>query len=152
MKIWSVRALVCASLIIVATGVTAHQGAAGVVKMRMDQMIALKDAMKSVGQLLKSNDALIPETITAAAQAVQDNAGHHLTSLFPDGSLKKPSEARPEIWQNWAEFQMLADELKAAGKGLGKAASGDRKDVAAAFKTLAGNCKACHEKFRLKSN
>ncbi|EFO33011.1 putative cytoChrome c-556 [Roseibium sp. TrichSKD4] len=152
MKNWSAPALICAALLITATTVVAHQGATGVVKKRMNQMGELKEAMKAVGQMLKSDDDLNADVIAATAQAVQDNAGHHLTSLFPDGSLKKPSEARPEIWKNWTEFQRFADQLKAAGERLGKTASGDRKDVAEAFKELGQSCKACHEKFRLKSN
>ncbi len=69
-------------------------------------------------------------------------AGRHLTS---------DSKAKPEIWENKAEFDKLmndlgdhADQLKLA------AASGNLKDSIPAFKAMGDNCGSCHKKFKHK--
>lgn len=129
----------------------AHKGAEGVVKERMDQMSELKSAMKSMGQMLKSGATPDPQVIEEAARKIEENSGSRLTSLFPEGSLPPSSDAKPEIWENWGEFEELAASLQAAGQKLGASASGSKAEVGGAFKALASSCKSCHEKFRLKA-
>ncbi|MBO6754738.1 MAG: cytochrome c [Roseibium sp.] len=136
----------------VTTAVLAHQGATGVVKERMDGMGMLQEAVKQVGQMLRGNGAIDPETTRRAGQALQAHAGSQMTDLFPEGSLMPPSEALDVIWTDWAEFERLAAELDRAAQGLSSAAASNRAGVQAAFADVASTCKACHEKFREKKD
>ena len=61
-----------------------------------------------------------------AAAAIEKHAGEQMTRLFPEGHVMKPSEALPAIWQNWSEFQDLADQLKTYARALGAASANDR--------------------------
>lgn len=59
------------------------------------------------------------------------------------------TEAKPEIWDDYAEFERLAAELVDSARALAQGAAG--RDLAAArqaFVAVADDCKACHEKFR----
>jgi len=70
--------------------------------------------------------------------------------FFPEGS-DKDTKAKPEIWQNRADFDSKMDHMVAeAGKLPQVVRSGDM----AAFKKQVGEtgqaCKACHDKYRAK--
>ena len=76
-----------------------------------------------------------------------------LPTMFPQGTQLPSSHARPEIWQNRADFDAKAAAFQAATASLVQAAqAGD----AAAFKTAYGAtgaaCKACHDLYRLEDH
>ena len=108
------------SLLFVASSefVFAHGGATGVVKERMNLMDSLKEAMKNLKPLFRGKEEYDVEKVKQNALVIRDSAGNHMTKLFPEGSLKKPSEATPEIWTKWEEFQRIADNLERLGQAL----------------------------------
>ncbi|WP_434053765.1 MAG: cytochrome c [Roseibium sp.] len=130
----------------------AHGGATGIVKERMDAMTDISRNVKSVGQMLKGTAVYNPEEIKRAANAISGHAGDAMTELFPEGSLKSPSEASPTIWEEWPEFVTFADSLETSARALEDLAAqdADQKSVAAAFGKVAATCKTCHEAFRIK--
>jgi cytochrome c556 len=71
---------------------------------------------------------------------------------YPEGSANEAgikTRARPEIWENKAEFEKLMHDMEektAALASVAKASDFDKSK--AAFGDAAGACKACHEKFR----
>ena len=68
--------------------------------------------------------------------------GKHLTSY---------SKAKPEIWQNKAEFdQLMVDLADHAAKLKIAAASGNMNEIKPVFKATADNCGSCHRKFKNK--
>ena len=76
-----------------------------------------------------------------------------LPTMFPEGTQLPSSHARPEIWQNRADFDAKAAAYQAATAALVQAAqAGD----AAAFKTAYGatgaSCKACHDLYRVEEH
>jgi cytochrome c556 len=73
----------------------------------------------------------------------------NLLKGFPEDSLSDDSEAREDIWLNWAEFQARYKALKEATTKLAEvAAAGDEGAMRAQFKDTAGTCKACHRDFK----
>lgn len=135
----------------VAGGALAHGGATGIVKERMDAMSAIGDQMKIIGQMLKGGS--VDETrLSAAAGVIAGHGGDALIKLFPEGSLDKPTEATPSIWTDWTKFEAYAGDLEASAltlKDLADDGAG-KQELSAAFGTLAGTCKDCHESFRVK--
>ncbi len=150
-----------------ATAVLAHDTATGIVKERMDGMVVLSKAMKTV--LAETQSAAPnPDVIKQAAQAMQDHAGDTMTKRFPKGSLDHPSEATEAIWQDWDRFTFLASQLDLKAKGLALAAANpiSNKTVQSrdnfmlmdfatmgpdeVFTLIGMNCKACHQDFRVK--
>jgi len=107
----------------VASGlVLAHGDATGVVKERMELMKELKGAMKSLSKMFSGEATYDAAKVREAAAVLEAAAGEKLTRLFPQGSLHEPSEAKPEIWQEWQRFQGLADDLGVYSRALAGAA------------------------------
>ena len=88
----------------------AHMGATGVVKQRMDMMVSMGKAMKSLNAIVRGKTAFDPGAVAAAAKQVRDHSTQ-MVKLFPKGSMHKLSEARPEIWTDWQGFERLASLL-----------------------------------------
>lgn len=116
-----------------------------VVKVRQDGFKANKESMEFIKKALEGGS-----TTGIAAEAEKLNAfAKKVPSLFPPGSTTGKTEAKAEIWQDFAAFTKAAELVDAeTAKLVQVAAGGDAKAIGAQFKTVAGACKACHEKFR----
>ena len=89
-----------------------------------------------------------PEYLQSHANALAD-AGAQIKVLFPEGSGEGDTHALPAIWEEPEEFSAaVAEAEKAAVELRDAAASGDRKTIVSAFKTLGASCKGCHEHYR----
>ena len=99
------RGQAAAATVFVALGVLAlsgrpavpHSGAAGPVKHRMEIMKSMGTATKTIQAMLTGKRAYDK---THVARLANEIAAHvpKLPELFPEGSDKHPSEARPAIW------------------------------------------------------
>lgn len=72
--------------------------------------------------------------------------------LFPAGSgAGAPTSAKPEIWQNRADFDKLMKDMQDKTAALSTAARTAKSadDVKAAFGAAAQTCKACHDKYKV---
>ncbi|HKK29568.1 MAG TPA: cytochrome c [Alphaproteobacteria bacterium] len=141
--------------------VSAHTGATGVVKERMDAMKDMREAMKALNAMLKEGSYDRAEA-QKAAFTIRDHSGEQMTGLFPEGSLQHPSESLPTVWEEWPEFAAQAEELRvhadALGAAMGNAAMGNSKaEIPPAlqglspedlFRRTARTCKTCHDGFR----
>ena len=141
-----------AILIVVASAagaatVNAHDGATGVVKERMKLMSTLGKSMKTMSAMVRGKVPHDAEKLRQAALSIADHGGPRMTALFPEGSMQAPSEARPEIWQDWKSFSALADEVRARALAVAEAGDDQRK---AAFRSLSRTCSGCHKDFRKK--
>lgn len=108
----------------------AHGGASGVVKERMDLMEGIGKAMKTLASIFKGERDYDPAVVRAAAAEIRDHGGDKITALFPEGSLDKPTEALPTIWQDWAAFEALAGRLAEVSAALVQAAENPRESGA----------------------
>ncbi|MHA7774567.1 c-type cytochrome [Roseibium sp. M-1] len=132
-------------------GAFAHGGASGVVKKRMDAMETIGGNMKSIAKMLRGGSHE-PGKIALAANTIASHAGDALTVLFPEGSLKTPSEASPAIWTDWPQFEIHAGDLRTAALKLKDLAQdgAERQNLSSAFDALSRTCKSCHKAFRVK--
>jgi len=70
---------------------------------------------------------------------------------FGDGSDKGTTRAKPEIWENKADFESKMNDLKTAVAALQKTtAGGDREAIAADVGAVGKACKACHDEYKSK--
>jgi cytochrome c556 len=126
----------------------AHEGATGVVKERMELMETMGKQFKEIGQRVQSNRNL--PSIGERAAKIQE-LSEKIPDVFPSGSLDRPSEATPTIWQQWDQFEAKARDLKQTAGALSAAASsGDPKLISERFKAVSRSCAACHDDFRKK--
>lgn len=68
---------------------------------------------------------------------------------FAPGSDKGKTRAKPEIWDNKADFEeKLGNFRMQAAKLAEVAATGDRQAIAGQFRQTGGTCKACHDNYK----
>ena len=137
---------VCA-LLFTPLALSAHQGATGVVKERMDLMKTQKEAMKVIGAMAKGKVPFDAAKASTAAQEIETTAAK-IPELFPEGTTGHPSEAKPEIWMQWDKFTADAEGLETAAATLKMALEGEAPEWKAKFKGVIDACKACHKTFR----
>lgn len=113
-------AIIGASLtVVVISGASlAHDGATGVVRERMDGMVALGDAVRNITPIMRGQTSYDADAVSDFARVIQDHSGDAMTSLFPEGSAGDPSEARETVWSDWEEFEQLALRLEILGRAL----------------------------------
>lgn len=69
---------------------------------------------------------------------------------FPEGSgTGAPTEAKPEIWTDFADFTTKMKDLERESAALSTVAkSGDEAKMREQFAKVGGTCKACHDKYK----
>ena len=71
---------------------------------------------------------------------------------FQEGSEKGTTRAKPEIWQNMADFESKLEDLREAADTLDDVAEGgDRKAIAQQVGVTGEACKACHDEYKSKN-
>jgi cytochrome c556 len=91
-----------------------------------------------------NTDAVAVNAETIAVMAT------HIPSFFPAGSATDVSNAKPEIWEKWADFQAAAKTLESMAENLRDASRAkDGAVVEAMVKEFGAKaCGACHTPFR----
>ena len=90
------------------------------------------------------------EAIAVNAETLALNA-EHTTVMFPQGSLTAKSNAKPEVWQQFTEFQAASMNMGTLAAKLREAAKAkDAATVNAMVKDFGKNaCGTCHTPFRV---
>ncbi len=86
----------------------AHDKATGVVKERMEKMERFEELIERVFAMMHGELTYDAEAVRRAASEIQEGAGKHMTTLFPEGSNETPSEAKDAIWRDFESFEHLA--------------------------------------------
>ncbi|MEP1206212.1 MAG: cytochrome c [Rhizobiaceae bacterium] len=133
----------------------AHGGATGIVKQRMDGMMAMGKSLGAVADMFKGKRQYDAEIVAQSADTLKQHAVE-IETLFPDSKASregKATEALPEIWQRNDEFMAIAAQLVAAADQLKLVAgSSDQQAARQAFAGVAKTCSTCHRDFRKPKN
>jgi len=114
------------------------------------------EGMEQIGKSTKAIHRTLDEAspnvaeIQKAAATVADLASKS-SGWFPAGTGPETGKtgAKPEIWQNQADFSAKdRDFVKAAQAFNSTAASGNLDAIKSGFADLGKTCKACHDKYR----
>lgn len=140
------RSITAIALLLLYTNqLSAHSGATGIVKERMDNFKQSKASMKSIKNALTVGDF---DEIAREASSINTWA-KKLVDHFPEGSNAAPSEALSDIWEDFERFQEHSDAQVVASTRLQQAAENSGLDASVeAFHRLAQTCKACHDSYR----
>ena len=132
--------------------VQAHEGAKGVVKQRMDAMKTMASSMKSLHAIATGKAKFDLDKVKTNTSAIRNVGGEKLLKMFPQGSVMSPSEAKPEIWENWPTYvnlvENLSQKLDAMDAVLSTAVT--RAEFYSTFMGLSQTCSNCHKRFRAK--
>jgi cytochrome c556 len=104
------------------------------------------DAMKSLSAIAKKEAPFDAAVVKANATAIADNL-KKASTLFPAGSGGGESRAKPEIWTDAAGFEKLMKDAHEAAVALQSVT--DEASYRPALGALGGNCKSCHDMYRL---
>ena len=75
----------------------------------------------------------------------------NLMRAFQPGSEKGTTRAKPEIWENMADFESKFENFQNASAALAAAAaSGDKEQIKASFGETGNSCKSCHDEYKSK--
>ena len=124
----------------------AHEGATGPAKERMDLMGDMSKAMKDIYKHVSGNRDL--PAIAELAGRIHADAPK-IPDLFPVGSGTGITDAKPEIWKSWDDFQAKVQKLEDESAALTSiAASGDPKAIGAQYTEVIHACTGCHTDYR----
>ena len=133
------------SSIVSITPLHANEGAQGVVKERMDKFKISKKMMQTIHKSIQSEDF---ETIEKSATTLY-NWSKEMIKYFPEGSDVPPSEASTDIWLDPEGFKKAVNNFELASlKLINNSKEKDFDKTVDSFRSLAGTCKGCHQKFR----
>ena len=133
------------SSIVSITPLHANKGAQGVVKERMDKFKISKKMMQTIHKSIQSEDF---ETIEKSATTLY-HWSKEMIKYFPEGSDIAPSEASADIWLDPEGFKKAVNNFELASLKLIKnSKEKDFDKTVDSFRSLAGTCKGCHQKFR----
>ncbi len=111
-----------------------------------------QNLMKSNGAAAKAIKKAVEEKDYATVETkVKDIMGNmdKVLDLFPQGSTKGKTKAKPEIWEKFDEFSKNPGKVKKAAGELANAAKAmDDAAVGVKVKALGDACGACHKAFR----
>ena len=82
----------------------------------------------------------------ASAKAAIVAAAGEIDAKFAPKETDPASEAKPEIWTNWADFSAKGMALKTAAESLDPASL---DGIKAGMGAIGGSCKACHSVYRM---
>lgn len=102
--------------------VVAHSGATGVVRERMEGMVAMRDTLREVTPMMRGEVPYDAARVAEAGRAIATHAGDEMTRLFPEDSAGGVSYAKEAIWLERETFDALAEELRRHAEGLVQAA------------------------------
>ena len=121
---------------------------AGQVKLRQSAYTVLGAQMGIMAGMVQGRAPFDAKAFQVAA----DRAAFMATvvpDVFPAGSVNASSKAKPELWNNAAEFQTLMKDMQGRTAALVTAAkSGNLETIKPAFGATGASCKACHDKYK----
>lgn len=135
------------SAVCVAGAVLAHTGVKNPAVMgRMESMKAIAAEMKTLGEMAKGATPFNQAVARAAAAAIAEHAAD-TPALYEAAEDDPLSEARPEIWTNFADFTVKSDALVTLAQDLSTSLE-TKDDLPGAMKSLGNACQACHKPYR----
>ena len=133
------------SSIVSLTPLLANEGAKGIVKERMDKFKMSKKMMQTIHKSIQNEDFV---TIEKSATTLH-NWSKEMIKYFPEGSDGAPSEASADIWLDPDGFKKAVNNFELASlKLINNSKEKDFDKTVDSFRSLAGTCKGCHQKFR----
>ncbi len=120
------------------------------VSLRMNMMKNVVAAIKPLGAMAKG-EAAYDQAAAVANLRVMNAAALGFASQFPAGSdTGHNTEASPKIWTDMDGFKAAAAKFIADTDAAVAANPADLDAFKAVFGKVAGNCKSCHEGYRVK--
>lgn len=117
------------------------------IKYRQSLMAAVGANMGSISGILK-NGLVMPGHVASHARQLSESS-KLISAAFKQNIATGATDAKAEIWSDWAKFEEAIVEFGKASRTLESAAAdGDPGAIGAAVKGLGKSCGGCHKPFR----
>ena len=117
------------------------------IKYRQSVMEIIGTNMGAIGDIMKNQLGLPGAIENHAGQMVESAA--LIGPAFKKNLSEGPTDAKADIWKDWAKFEKAIANYEKNARGLQTAAQGgDPAAVGAAMKALGKSCGGCHKPFR----
>lgn len=150
----------CAVALLALAAVPAGASAQGLNEEQAAKVVSTRQAvLKVVGWNVGPMSAMVRDLVPwdGEAFALRAQRVAWMTTMIPDAfrpdtsSFQVQTEALPVIWESFDEFEKLAANAKASSARLAEAAAGgDEAAARQAFGAMIDDCKACHDRFKVK--
>lgn len=135
-------------LLAIATGASASE-VEDAVDYRQGLMNVLSWNAERMGAMAKGEVPFDAAAFRGYASDLASAASLDVLKGFPEDSATDESDAKDEIWLEWADFQAKLKDLRTQSAKLAKvAATGDEAAMKAQFDETRGTCKACHKAYK----
>ncbi|MCA3446390.1 MAG: cytochrome c [Rhodobacter sp.] len=114
------------------------------VKARMDLMGVIAANTKVLGEMAGGKATFTAEA-AATAKANLAAAAAEIPAKFEPQATDPLSDAKPEVWTNWADFVTKSEALLAQAEALD---TSSLESVQAGMAGIGGACKACHSVYK----
>ncbi len=117
------------------------------IEYRQKLMSTIGSNMGAISDILK-NQLEVPGGVANHAGQMADAAAL-IAPAFRNPLTEGATDAKPEIWRDWAEFEKAISDYEEAARALAAAAEGDDPGaVGPAMRGLGKSCGGCHKPFR----
>lgn len=124
-----------------------HDGDVPIVEYRQTVMEIIGSNMGAIGDILKNRLVLPGHVAVHAGQIAQSS--QLVAAAFKQNVASNATDAKPEIWRDWAKFDSAIADLERAARELETVtAKGDAAQIGSAVKALGKSCGGCHKQFR----
>ncbi len=137
------------SIAVVSGSIAWADGHLDPIQNRKDAMAGVSTSMGALSNMAKGTTEFNAWGATAALRGMS-YAVHDYGNYFPEGSTGENTTASPKIWEDMAGFKGKLEKFQA---DIANAIANGPQDAAAIgpiMQTLGGNCKGCHETYRIK--
>ncbi len=140
---------------IVSTGFAYAAGHEAAIDERKKQMRTVGGAIGALGKMAKGEMPFDAAVALASLQKMND-VSKTFGDLFPTGSETgvdsegKETTASPKIWSDMAGFKAAVGKFESDTAAAVAIAPQAAADLGPILGSVGGNCKACHETFRVK--
>lgn len=118
------------------------------IRKRIALMNTQKAAITILGDMMAGRSVFDASQAKAARRTLVKTTGH-ITKRFRKPRLEANSNARPDIWQYWDDFEIRAETAELAAKQL---SAGSLNALRRTLPNLMQACLGCHETYRETPN
>lgn len=134
---------------LVSTGFAYAAGHVDAVTMRKNGMQVVGASMGTLAGMAKGQIAFDAKHAASALKGM-NYVANTLGNYFPEDSSNGDTTASPKIWEDMAGFKAALAKLdKDTAAALANPPQ-DQASLGAMLGTIGGNCKSCHETYRVK--
>jgi len=131
-------------------GTSSFADSHGIIKYRQNVMKSTAGHMGAIVDILKNRLPLESHIVDHARSILQ--ISRMILAMFPEGSGKGRTKSKQAIWENWSEFESVANDFERESVKLIEVAErGDIEALAKQVKATGKTCSGCHRNFRKRN-